>query len=82
METWKHILRSQFLFDEPAAEVHYWIDQFWADPEGDDCDMGRHKHRAAIHNKAGEKGCVLEFGEWARKHFVQHMKDDGIEEYL
>lgn len=82
METWKHILRSQFLFDEPAAEVHYWIDQYWADPKGDNCDMSKHAHRDILHNDGGHYLCIEKFGKWAEKHFIQHMQDDGIEEYL
>lgn len=72
METWYHALRSMRYFDEPALEVHLWIDSMW---EGDPDD---HSHRNYYHNEDGLKYCTHKFGVGAYKHFVQHMKDDGL----
>jgi len=63
----KHCEISLERFDEDGAEFHKWIDQYAT--EG-------YRHRQVLHNKEGVEVGVQLFGEKARRHLEQHIKDD------
>lgn len=64
-----HCISSRVTFDECAAEVHKWFDQYATDPFN-------HDHRKVLHHREGVEVGVQLFGEWARKHLIQHLLDD------
>jgi hypothetical protein len=64
----EHCQKSIELFGEDGAEYHKWLDQYSA-------KIG-YNHRYILHNKEGIEVAVQLFGERARKHLEQHIKDD------
>lgn len=62
-----HCEKSKGLFGEEGKEYHKWLDQYAT--EG-------YRHRQVLHNKEGVEVGVQLFGEKARKHLEQHIKDD------
>lgn len=69
MKLQNHCDVSRTLFGETGKEYHEWLDQF---SKGD----GKHEHRVHLHNREGIELCVKKFGERARKHLEQHLRDD------
>ena len=63
----EHCAKSLELFKEDGNEYHIWLDQY--------AQFGFH-HRQVLHNKEGIEIGVQLFGEIARRHLVQHIKDD------
>ena len=63
----EHCERSLELFGEDGSEYHKWLDQY--------SKLG-YWHRRILHNKEGVEVGVQLFGEAARKHLEQHIKDD------
>ncbi len=64
----EHCQISQRMFDEEGEEYHKWIDQYAA--------IHGYTHRRVLHNKEGVEIGVQLFGEKARRHLEQHIKDD------
>ena len=62
-----HCVKSKELFKEDGSKFHKWIDQY--------TDYG-YRHRQVLHNKEGIEVGVQLFGEKARKHLEQHIRDD------
>ena len=56
---------DKFGFD--GEEFHRWLDQY---------AMEGYRHRQVLHNKEGVEVGVQLFGEKARQHLEQHIKDD------
>ena len=54
-------------FGEDGKEYHKWIDHY--------AKYG-YRHRQVLHNKEGIEVGVQLFGESARRHLEQHIKDD------
>ena len=54
-------------FKENGQEYHKWIDRY--------AEFG-YRHRQVLHNKEGVEIGVQLFGEKARRHLEQHIKDD------
>ena len=69
----EHCEISKDLFGEDGEEYHKWIDQY--------AKYG-YRHRQVLHNREGIEVGVQLFGEKARKHLKQHLKDDGYEKIL
>lgn len=65
----EHCKRSMDLFGEDGAEYHRWLDQYAC--------FGVDQRRI-LHNADGVFLAVIKFGEKARKHIMQHLRDDGI----
>jgi len=63
----EHCEKSLTLFGEDGKEYHEWIDSYKV--------LGW-KHRFVFHHKEGVEVGVQIFGEEARKHLEQHIKDD------
>ena len=63
----EHCEKSLKLFGEEGKDYHTWLDSYkklgW-------------KHRFVFHHKEGVEIGVILFGEQARKHLEQHIKDD------
>ena len=66
-ELYEHINTSIIKFGDDGKEYHVWIDQYKV--EG-------YRHRQVFHHKEGIEVGVLLFGEKARKHLEQHIRDD------
>lgn len=64
----EHCKKSEELFGETGSEYHKWIDQH-AKSHG-------YPHRHILHTLKGIELGVKEFGEVARKHLEQHIRDD------
>ena len=62
-----HCETSKEKFGEDGGEYHRWIDQYAA---------AGYRHRQVLHNKEGVEVAVQLFGEIARKHLEQHIRDD------
>ena len=69
----EHCKSSMEHFGEDGAEYHKWLDQYANGP-------GAHDHRKVLHHQEGVEVGVMLFGERARKHFIQHLIDDGVYE--
>ena len=67
MRNSEHCEKSLELFGEEGKEYHSWIDCYTF--------LG-YKHRFVLHHKEGVEIGVQIFGEDARKHLEQHLKDD------
>lgn len=67
MEFERHCKKSMEMFGESGSEYHKWIDNY--------ARYGYH-HRQILHNKEGVEIGVQIFGEIARRHLEQHIKDD------
>lgn len=63
----EHCAKSKEVFNEEGEEFHKWIDSY--KPYG-------YRHRQVLHHKEGVEIGVQLFGEKARKHLEQHIKDD------
>ena len=63
----EHCKLSKEKFGEDGIEFHKWIDQY--------ATYG-YRHRQVLHNKEGIEVGVQLFGEKARRHLEQHIKDD------
>lgn len=63
----EHCKISKDLFGDEGQEYHKWIDHYAT--EG-------YRHRQVLHNKEGVEVGVQLFGEKARRHLEQHIKDD------
>jgi hypothetical protein len=63
-----HCEKSMHLFGEDGAIFHKWIDQYAA--------VIGWNHRAILHHREGIEIGIRLFGEIARKHLEQHIKDD------
>jgi len=68
MKTNEHCKKSLELFNEEGKEYHKWIDSY--------AEKFGWSHRKILHNKEGIEVGVMIFGEIARKHLQQHVKDD------
>jgi len=64
----EHCRKSKRLFGEDGVIYHRWIDMF-AKEEG-------YPHRYILHTFKGVLLGVEIFGEDARKHLEQHIRDD------
>ena len=69
----EHCKTSKKKFGEEGVEYHKWIDQYAT--EG-------YRHRQVLHNKEGVEVGVQLFGEKARKHLEQHIRDDYEKEKI
>jgi len=67
MECNEHCEKSMELFGENGELFHKWLDSY--KPHG-------YRHRQVLHNKEGVEIGVQFFGETARRHLEQHIKDD------
>lgn len=67
MKLKEHCRISKESFGEEGREFHIWIDQYAKDG---------YRHRQVLHNKEGVEVGVQFFGEKARKHLEQHIRDD------
>lgn len=67
----EHCYISKLRFGDEGREYHKWIDQY--------AKYG-YRHRQVLHNKEGVEVGVNLFGEEARKHLEQHIKDDNMYE--
>jgi len=65
----EHCEISREKFKEDGEKYHRWIDQY--SKEG-------YRHRQVLHNKEGVEIGVQLFGEKARRHLEQHIKDDYL----
>lgn len=63
-----HCKKSKRLFGKDGSIFHKWLDMF-AKEEG-------YTHRHILHNSEGVILGVKIFGEDARKHLEQHIRDD------
>ena len=63
----EHCQRSKELFGGEGKEFHRWLDQY--------AKYG-YRHRQVLHNKEGVEVGVQLFGEKARRHLEQHIRDD------
>lgn len=61
-----HCTISKERFGEDGAEFHTWLDQY--------AKYG-YRHRQVLHNREGVVAVQL-FGEMARCHIEQHIRDD------
>jgi len=64
-EEHKEISKKMFRID--GSEYHKWIDHY---------SKFGYRHRQVLHNKEGVEVGVQLFGEKARVHLEQHIKDD------
>ena len=62
-----HCEHSLKLFNEDGKKYHIWLDQY--------AKFG-YRHRQVLHHKEGIEVAVQLFGEKARKHLEQHIRDD------
>jgi len=69
----EHCKKSLDLFGEEGREYHAWLDQY--------AKYGYH-HRKVLHHKEGVEVGVQLFGEDARKHLEQHIRDDRGEDKI
>ena len=63
----EHCSISNEKFGETGEGYHHWIDQY---------STFGYRHRQVLHNKEGVEVGVQLFGEKARRHLEQHIKDD------
>ena len=63
----EHCKISKDQFGEEGKQYHKWIDSY--------AKYG-YRHRQVLHNKEGIEVGVQLFGEDARKHLEQHIRDD------
>lgn len=63
----EHCAKSKELFGEDGKKYHQWLDQY---------SKYGYSHRCIFHNREGLEQGVILFGEVARKHLEQHLKDD------
>lgn len=68
-----HCEKSQELFGESGWQYHQWIDHY---------SKGGYRHRQVLHNKEGVEVGVQLFGEKARKHLEQHIRDDYLKDKI
>lgn len=63
----EHCAKSKEMFGEEFRDTHKWLDQY--------ANYGFH-HRQILHNKEGVEIGIQIFGEIARRHLEQHIRDD------
>lgn len=63
-----HCKKSFELFNEDGAPFHRWIDQY--------AKSFSYNHGEILHNREGVEIGVQVFGECARRHLEQHIRDD------
>jgi len=68
-ETEEHFKLSKDKFGKDGKEYHKWLDQYFP-------SFNKHEHRKVLHNREGVEVGVQLFGEKARLHLEQHIKDD------
>ena len=70
----EHCRKSKELFGGDGAEFHKWIDQY--------AKKFGYYHRDILHTREGVEIGVQIFGEIARRHLEQHIKDDLVVEKI
>lgn len=63
----EHCKISMDKFNEDGKEYHIWLDHY---------TKYGYRHRQVLHNREGVEVGVQLFGEVARRHLEQHIKDD------